>query len=559
MLARCRSLFRLGRKAIGGASRYCAGWSRAGSAITGWMRAGSPSARQSRRFGGSVAWTARVDGRHDGLPVQPAAELVVVVFLLAAGLSFLVTACSGAPVWAAAEEAPATATGTNGQSAPDGDSPVVRTGPITGSRDLLERHGVDASQFNRLRDGLPVGEDDLETMLNVLFWVRGFAKADVLRWARHDWRIEQLVADPASHRGEMFLLQARAEKVTRVAPPPEDAERLELDQYYLVELKLGPQQQPALILAERVPQAWLKAEALDEPASAEGVFMKLAGEQPERPMPVFVAARVAWHPDTPLGNLGVDVGLLDDVAEKRPFQSSDREPFYQVLSAVGRTAPGQLLRQAEALLAKAAPPEARTDRRGNKYFAVAPLFNEGYKHRGKLYVLQGTARRVQRILVTDTDIQQRYQIDHYYQIEVYTDDSAGYPLTFVVRELPEGMPTSDGAARYGEAVRIAGFFLKNWAFQVPALDDRGQLRSDNPTQTQIAPLLIGRDVLWLPAPQPERRLWLEVALGTVFFVVVLGLLAGMWWSSRSRPMRGTQLPDALPPIPAEEPAAPESQ
>ena len=549
MPAPYRGLFRLGRKALGSASRHRAGL----------IPTGGPRNRQVCGCTGWAARTAAVDGRHNGLPVRPAAVLTAVVFLLAAVFRFLVGAYCEAPAWAAADDAPVLAPGPDGQSVADRDNPVVRTGPITGSRDLLERHGVDASQFNRLRDGVPVGGDDLETMLNVLFWVRGFAKADVLRWARQDWRIEQLVADPASHRGEMFLLQARAEKVTRVAPPPEDAERLELDQYYLVELKLGPQRQPALVLAERVPQAWLKAEALDEPASAEGVFMKLAGEQPERPMPVFVAARVAWHPDTPLGNLGVDVGLLDEVAEKRPFQSSDREPFYQVLSAVGRTAPGQLLRQAEALLSKASPPEARTDRRGNKYFAVAPLFNEGYKHRGKLYVLQGTARRVQRILVTDADIRQRYQIDHYYQIEVYTDDSAGYPLTFVVRELPEGMPTSDGAARYGEAVRIAGFFLKNWAFQVPALDDRGQLRTDNPTQTQIAPLLIGRDVLWLPAPQPERRLWLEVALGTVFFVVVLGLLVGMWWSSRSRPTRGTQLPEALPPIPAEEPSGSESQ
>ncbi len=485
----------------------------------------------------------------------------MVLFALAASACVWAAVVTCVSPLAAAEQAIAPPAGAEEKAeeklAPDEDKPSIRTGPVTGSRDLLERHGVDASQFNRLRDGLPVGADDVETILNVLFWVRGFAKADVLRWAKRDWHLEDLTAEAASQRGEMFLLQGRAEKVTRVVPSPEDAERLELEQYYRVEMTLGPQRQPAIIVVERVPLAWLKAETLDEPASAEGVFMKLAGEPPDRPLPVFVAARVAWHPDTPLGNLGVDVGLLDEVAEKRPFQASDREPFYQVLAAVGRTAPGQLLREAEALLARTNPPEARTDRRGNKYFAVAPLFNEGHKHRGKLYVLEGIARRVQRIVVTDADIRQRYQIDHYYQIEVYTDDSQGYPVTFVVRELPEAMPTSDGA-RYGELVRIAGFFLKNWAFQVPALDDRGQLRADNPTQTQIAPLLIAREVVWLPAQRPQRAVWLEVTLGTVFFVVVLGLLVAMWWSSRRSPTRGSDLPDTLPPIPVEEPPSPQS-
>ena len=74
--------------------------------------------------------------------------------------------------------------------------------------------------------------------------------------------------------------------------------------------------------------------------------MKLASEDEKRPVPVFVARRMAWYPPTPLGNLGFDQGLLDTVENKGGLGEEDREPFYQMLAAAGRAGPRQLIDEA---------------------------------------------------------------------------------------------------------------------------------------------------------------------------------------------------------------------
>ena len=78
---------------------------------------------------------------------------------------------------------------------------------------------------------------------------------------------------------------------------------------------------------------------------------------------------------------------------------------------------------------------------------------------------------VEEILVNDPDIVARFGIDHYYQVSLFTDDSYDkhwnpQPLTFCLRELPEGMPYGN-LPRYGETVRMAGFFFKTWSYAVP--------------------------------------------------------------------------------------------
>ena len=75
----------------------------------------------------------------------------------------------------------------------------------------------------------------------------------------------------------------------------------------------------------------------------------------------------------------------------------------------------------------------------------------------------------------DQDIVARFGIDHYYQVSLFTDDSQGNPLTFCVRELPEGMPYGN-LPRYGETVRIAGFFFKTWSYSVSKIADRRACR-----------------------------------------------------------------------------------
>ena len=58
--------------------------------------------------------------------------------------------------------------------------------------------------------------------------------------------------------------------------PPELAARLEMPAYFECQMALDEGAGVATLITARVPQAWIEMEPLDEPATAAGVFIKLA-------------------------------------------------------------------------------------------------------------------------------------------------------------------------------------------------------------------------------------------------------------------------------------------
>ncbi len=170
-------------------------------------------------------------------------------------------------------------------------------------------------------------------------------------------------------------------------------------------------------------------------------------------------------------------------------------------------------------------------------YSVAPLFNDAENQVGELVVLDGTARRVTRVDVgkspdgTPSDVARRFGIDHYYEIDLFTDDSQNNPVVFVVRELPPGMPIGDGLH---EPVRIAGFFFKSWSFQsrratlpadAAAAVPAGELR-------QFAPLVIGRRPILIGADEASATESIGMVVAGLF-VVLLGVIwAAGWWLAR---------------------------
>ena len=238
-------------------------------------------------------------------------------------------------------------------------------------------------------------------------------------------------------------------------------------------------------------------------------------------MLVFAAPRLAWYPDNLLGKLGMDFGLLDSPQARKPFNPrnpEDREAFYQLLAAVGRADPGQLLQAAEEDLPKTPAAWRSTDQQGQEQYSVVPLFNEPATQPGRLVELFGTARLIEEVHLDprlDADIIARFGLDHYYQVSLFTDDSQGNPVTFCIRELPEGMPYGN-LPHYGETVRIAGFFFKTWSYGVPKMTDPALDPGDPKTHQQLSPLLIGRSLTWYPAPQPADNTPTNVVIGGLF-------------------------------------------
>ena len=164
---------------------------------------------------------------------------------------------------------------------------------------------------------------------------------------------------------------------------------------------------------------------------------------------------------------------------------------------------------------------------------MAPLFNDPATQPGRLVELFGTARLMEEVRLDprlDADIIARFGFNHYYQVSLFTDDSQGNPVTFCIRELPEGMPYGN-LPQYGETVRIAGFFFKTWSYGVPKMTDPALDPGDPKTHQQLSPLLIGRSLTWFPAPQPADSTLANVVISGLFvlFIVIMWLV---WWQNR---------------------------
>jgi hypothetical protein len=335
---------------------------------------------------------------------------------------------------------------------------------------------------------------------------------DVQRLARPMLDPQRLVADPAARRGEIMRLQGRIRAIEAMPLSEDMARRFDVKQYYRAEMTLDDGEQPVVVYARAVPNEWRDGGTVDQPGSAWGVFVKLAADGGAPPRPAFAAARVAVYPaDRLLGRLDMDVGLLDELADRRPLRAEERECFYQALAAAARAEPGQLRKEAAR----------RLKEQGLACDSVVPLFNDPARSRGSLVMVSGVARRVLRLRVEEPDIQRRFGISHYYEVYLYTDDSQGNPLVFCVTHLPKDMPTGDGPD-YGEPVTVAGFFLKSWAY--PSSRTAESPDGKRPGPLQLAPLLVGRDVAWQkPAPAARTTVW-----GVGGAVVFVMLLLGVW-------------------------------
>jgi hypothetical protein len=241
---------------------------------------------------------------------------------------------------------------------------------------------------------------------------------------------------------------------------------------------------------------------------------------------------VAWHPANTLGKLGMDFGLFDEVRDRT--RHDERECFYQMLAAVRRADQQALQREARENLARrkenwqreladpALDRSARAAARRGLAQAelgsddVVGLFNEPQSQRGKLFTLRGEALRAIEVRVDDPDIVSRFGIHHYYEVEIVSGDSQNNPIVCCVAQLPEGMPLGDDIR---EGVRVTGFFLKSWSYNLGR--DRGR--------QQLAPLLVAKTLDRIAAPAPRGP---SAAVAVALVAALVATVALLWYVRR---------------------------
>ncbi|WP_460183519.1 hypothetical protein [Thermopirellula anaerolimosa] len=414
-----------------------------------------------------------------------------------------------------------------------GQAATSESPPIAGMRDFLSAFGIGESSLAQAKDGRPVCREDEEVLVRLLDRVSALQPAEISDWSEPppDWRAYW--ERPEALRGRLFAVEGRLRDVQSVDVSPELAARSGIHRYHICTVT-GERGDIFSVYARRVPDAWSSRAVVGDRVRASGIFMKWSGDSVDSPGPVLVADRPAWFPDNLLGRLGLDCALLDDIpvrgktraeddAEAAPglerffLTGKDREAFYQMLAAAGRAKPGELYEIAHRDL----------DKMGTPTFPVVKLFNEPASQIGRLVLLYGTARRIERIEVQDADIRRRFGITHYYSIYLFTQDSQNNPLVCCVRELPPGVPLGEGP-RYATDLAVAAFFYKTWGYRPerPASDTGSQ------TAWQLAPLLIGREALPLAESDSRNTAGLTAVFITGLLFVILIVWLWVWIANR---------------------------
>jgi len=442
--------------------------------------------------------------------------------------------------------------------------------------------------LGRFVDGRPLDDDDTESLLSVLYQIRRLDRVSIERWVRHSPDIASLVADAGAYRGRFMRIAGHVAGITRVPVPAAWRDRFGMGHYFVCRLPVADTPITATVVTPRVPRAWLDGRPLDEPAQACGLFVKLASDSADRPSPVLIAPHIGWYPRkvdaargvrfgmAELGKLGMDIGLWDDVHNREPITARQREPFYQLLAAAGRVSPEALmglarkhLKQAkqswlaeELTLAKqrrrrtgqrsgdaasrsAASASLRDLRNrlatvGRNLAAarqgrasVVPLFNRPDEQFGTLVLLEGTVRRAAKVYVRGSpqghgksDIETRFGFDHYYELDLFTEDSGPNPLVVCVRQLPARFPTGP---KLNEPVRVAAFFFKTWAFMADRRATGGAAVTPRTKRRwQLAPLLVGNQPMPVPPSRVTGRPYSGLIGGSLFVLLLIAIGALVW-------------------------------
>ncbi len=374
--------------------------------------------------------------------------------------------------------------------------------------------------------------------------------------------LSSLVRDPSQFRGKAFELCGHVVRVDEIPLDLRERNELLVPCIYRCRFLVDgmESEQPAEILTVFAPDAWKRGEPIRERAGVTGIFIKRVYKDenaaparkltPEEPvgieeifegdvglMPLLVASNVRWYPDTFLGNLGMDVGTLEqvpalkltDLKQKelkvsrslqlltrnqilvRAFRITehDQDAFYGLLQAARNTPAGLIEQEARQILKS----------EGKTRTSAVDLFNRPDETRGKPALLTGTAKRVLRLLVDDPEVQTLFGIDHYYEIQLFTKDSQRNPITVCVTSLPKGMPTGSDA-EYNEPITVAAFPYKLWIYESSAELDSGDGNKPN-----YAPLLVGREPIWEPREVLRSPLFGENLPNSVKAALSFGIFA----------------------------------
>ena len=417
------------------------------------------------------------------------------------------------------------------------------------AQQLLKIYGVDDSHLSFLADEQEWSAEAEETTTKILLNLEKENLQNLERWSQAPVPWENLSQAPGDHRIQVFRLRGRAQRIETVPVVKEAAELLKFDHYYRVHVQIEGTSRRAIVVTRHLPKVWEAGQALDERIETSGLFLRVGPLEDKTRGFWFAAPRISWLPDRVapdsgitshhvlLADHGVDIGLFSHITRqtRREFIGEERECFYQLLKAVEHAGNPKL------------------NQSNPRSLEIAKLLRNPSDFQGQLFDLEGTARRITRIMIEDPEIQDRFGFDHYYQLDMFVslagksiqikqspgDDAAPvfsnrYPVNVCIRSLPPALEKMNQELARGvdnqellrAHVRLPGFFLKLWSYQTTfAASQEGR-------GGQLSPVFIAYAPTVVPS-KDTRNPFVGTIIGALF-VLVLGITWFILWrNSRS--------------------------
>lgn len=420
------------------------------------------------------------------------------------------------------------------------DPPRLLSEPFQHPHQLLQLLDIGPSDLNSFVDGQAISAADEEAFLKVLFRMPQIGLDDIDRWLQAPVPWSTLRQGTAAPRGEFFMLQGRVRRVTRLRVREKLASLFGFEDYFTVNMDVADDVR-VTVYSRVVPQAWRGQDQLDQRCRVSGMFLKLGMPSDGQPHFLFATPRIAWLPDhvdtdlgigpdqVLLGNLGMDVSLFDTVRSRNglPIDAAERDCFYALLQAVGRIEADQLAQHATAV-------------------PVGTLLQEPERLHGRVLHVSGSVERITRVVVDEQDIQQRYGVGAYYQLDVLVsldelevrldDEEAGepgpvyrnsFPFTCCALSIPAAWQPYVGQEQADVEAVFHGFFYKIWSYSNPYVASFGQ------KQRQLSPMLI------INAPRPAASAQITtnspatIAVGIGFLIVLALIWLILWLLNRA--------------------------
>ncbi len=458
------------------------------------------------------------------------------------------------------------------------------TVPPVKPQDILADFGIEPTRFGQFKEDGPLlaSPEELDILLRILMRQRNIPPKSMKHWAKGSESLKECITNPDPFHGEVLKARGQVTKIETIPISPDLRRRFGMAQIYRCTLRLGSEKIPAILYTRTVPSRLPRDKPLDERIGMTGIFLKRENSTPNGVKLVFTADRLAWYPDSFLGDLGMDCSLLDTIENGQPLRPAENEAFYQVLLAAKKAGAGELARHAynnlvfkvrqwaeekkkletqieqlstpsqdgpdKNLLAKVQLAQRLATTRlnytkKNAANTFVPLVETPTDFNGKLVMLRGTAYRIVKVRITDPEIIEQLGQNDYYQIDmmvnlehkvklvtVASPDSPAaekiiwrHPATFCALSLPEGMPTGN---KLSEPIRVAGFYFKNWRYETSEMKDGQAAR-------RTAPMLIGQEPVWDTRKVSGLSSYAGMIAGGLFIVALIGIWAGVWWTNRS--------------------------